>query len=83
MYKETSSISSGYDIVFCSFGRTDKIIIIIIITLYYNKFSIVTDDPLKSRGRFIFQLLLQDGTWSARYKKPKRMNIALRQLIGL
>ena len=36
-------------------------------TLYYNRFSILTNDSLKSMGRLGIQLLLEDNTWSTRY----------------
>ena len=56
MYIETSSNNHGDD-VFCSIERTD-IIQITNITFYYNRFSILTNDSLKSMGRFRIQLLL-------------------------
>ena len=65
MYIETSSNNHGEN-VFCSFERTD-IIQITNIAFYYNRFSILTDDNLKSMGRFRFQLLLEDNTWSTQY----------------
>ena len=70
MYIETSSNKSGSDDVFVSFERTD-IIQISNITIYYNRFSILTNDSLKSMGRFRIQLLLEDNTWSTRYNTPK------------
>ena len=66
---ETSSNNHGSN-VFCSFERTD-IIQISNITFYYNRFSILTDDSLKSMGRFKIQLLLEDNTWSTRYNIAK------------
>ena len=69
MYIETSSCNHG-DNVFCSFERTD-IIQITNITFYYNRFSILTNDSLKSMGRFRIQLLLEDNAWSTRYNIPK------------
>ena len=69
MYKETSSNNHGNK-VFVSFERTD-IIQISNITFYYNRFSILTNDSLKSMGRFRIQLLLEDNTWSTRYNIPK------------
>ena len=70
MYIETSSNNSGSDDVFVNFERTD-IIQISNITFYYNRFSILTNDSLKSMGRFRIQLLLEDNTWSTRYNIPK------------
>ena len=69
MYLETSSKNHGNN-VFCSFERTD-IIQISNITFYYNRFSILTDDSLKSMGRFRIQMLLEDSTWSTRCNIPK------------
>ena len=69
MYIETSSNNHG-DSVFVSWERTD-IIQITNITFYYNRFSILTNDSLKSMGRFRIQLLLEDNTWSTRYNIPK------------
>ena len=65
LYIETSSINHGNN-VFVSFERTD-IIQISNITFYYNRFSILTNDSLKSMGRYRSQLLLQDNIWSTRY----------------
>ena len=69
MYIETSGSNHG-DNVFVSFERTD-IIQITNITFYYNRFSILTNDSLKSMGRFRIQLLLDDNTWSTRYNISK------------
>ena len=69
MYIETSTNNHGTK-VFVTFKRTD-IILINNITFYYNRFSIVTNDSLKSMGRFRIQLLLEDDTWSTRYNIPK------------
>ena len=69
MYIKTSS-TNGYNNVFVSFERTD-IFQIRNITLHYNRFSILTNDLLKSMGRFKSQLLLEDHTWSTRYNIPK------------
>ena len=55
---------------FLSFERTD-IIQIKNITFYYNSFSILTNDSLKSMGRFRIQLLLEDNTWSTQYTIAK------------
>ena len=69
MYKETSSGNNGNN-VFCSFERTD-IIQITNISSYFNRFSILTNNSLKSMGRFRIQLLLEDNTWSTQYTIPK------------
>ena len=69
MYIETSSNNHG-DNVFVSFERTD-IIQITNISFYYNRFSILTNDSLKSMGRFRIQLLLEDNTWSTQYTIDK------------
>ena len=69
MYIETSSSNNGNN-VFVSWERTD-IIQITDITFYYNRFSILTNDSLKSTGRFRILLLLEDNTWSTRYNIPK------------
>ena len=65
MYFETSSINHSYN-VFVSFKRRDNVRISKI-TFCYNRFSILTNDSLKSMGRFRFQLLLKDNTWRTRY----------------
>ena len=70
MYIETSSGNQGYDRIFVSSERID-IIQITNITFYYNRFSILTNDSLKSKGRFRIQLLLEDNTWSTRYNIAK------------
>ena len=70
MYIETSSNNHGHERVFVSFERTD-IIQISNITFYYNRFSNLTNDSLKSMGCFRIQLLLEDNTWSTRYNIPK------------
>ena len=69
MYIETSSNNQG-KIVFVSFEQTD-IIQISNITFYYNRCSILTNDSIKSMGRFTIQLLLEDNTWSTSYNIPK------------
>ena len=69
MYMETSSNNHGNDVFVC-FEGTD-IIQISNITFYYNRFSILTNDSLKSMGRLRIQLLLEDITWSTRYNIPK------------
>ena len=70
LYIETSSNNHGHEKVFVSFERTD-IIQITNITFYYNRFSILTNDSLKSMGRFRIQLLLEDNTWSTVYAVAK------------
>ena len=70
MYIETSSNNHGHERIFVSFERTD-IIQISNKTFYYNRFSFLTKDSLKSKGRFGVQLLLEDNTWSTRYNIPK------------
>ena len=69
IYIETSAGNHGNKI-FCSSERTD-IIQITNITIYYNRFSILTNDSLKSMGRFRIQLLLEDNTWSTQYTIDK------------
>ena len=68
LYIEKSSNNHGN--VFVSFERTD-IIQISNITFYYNRFSFLTNDSLKSMGRFRIQILLEDNTWSTRYNIHK------------
>ena len=69
LYIETSS-GNHVDNVYCSFEPTD-VIQITNITFYYNRFSKLTQDSLKSMGRFRIQLLSEDNTWSTRYNIPK------------
>ena len=69
MYNETLSNNHGNN-VFVSFERTD-IIQISYITFYYNRYSILTNDSLKSMGRFRFQFLLENNTWRTRYNIPE------------
>ena len=70
MYIETSSSNRGHNRVFVSWERTD-IVQITNITFYYNRFSILTNDSLKARGRFRVQLLLEDDTWDTQYTIAK------------
>ena len=65
MYIETSGGDHG-NITIVSFERTD-IIQITNTTFYYNRFSILTNDSLKSMGIFRIKLLLEDTTWSTHY----------------
>ena len=69
MYNETSFNIPGI-IVFVSFERT-VIIQNTNLTFNYNRFSILTNDSLKSMGQFGNQFLLEDNTWSTRYNIPK------------
>ena len=69
MYKETLSNNLEKN-VFVSWERTD-IIQITNITFYYNRFSVLTNNSLKSMGLYRIQLILQDNTWSTRYNIPK------------
>ena len=66
---DTSSNNHGNS-VFVSFERTD-VIQISNLTISYNRYSIITNEYLKSVGRFKLPLLLGDNTWSTRYKIPK------------
>ena len=76
MYIETSSNNHGHERVFVSWERID-IIPISNITFYYNRFSILTNDSLKSMGRFRIQLLLEDNTWSTRYNILKNVRYSI------
>ena len=69
MYIESSGANHGYDHIFCSWERTDKLQITNI-TYCYNKFSI-TDPDLKNIGRFRIQLLLDNNTWTTQYTIEK------------
>ena len=40
------------------------------ITFYFNRFSLLTNNSLKSMGRIRIQLLLEDNTWIMRYIVP-------------
>ena len=51
MYIETISDSHNHELVFVSWERTD-IIQITNTSFYYNRFSILTNDSLKSMRRF-------------------------------
>ena len=65
MYIETSGGNYGTDNIFCRIERTD-IIQISNITFYYNRFSI-SDNNLRSMGRFRKQLLLENNIWTTQY----------------
>ena len=81
MYIETSGDNHGHNRVFVSWERTD-IIQITNITFCYNRFLNLTIDSLKSMGRFRVQILLEDNTWSTRYKILKKIDIVIHQLNG-
>ena len=70
MYIETSSKNHGHERVFVSWEK-NELFQISNITFYYNRFSILTNDNLKSMGRFRIQHLLEDNTWCSRYNIPK------------
>ena len=67
---ETSSGNHGNNVFFCSFERTD-FIQITNITFYYNRFSTLTNNNIKTISRFRIQLLLKDNTWSTQYTIAK------------
>ena len=64
MYIETSSNDHGNN-VFVSFERIE-FFQISNITFYYNTFSNLTKDSIKSMGRFRIQIISEDNTWSTR-----------------
>ena len=63
MHSETSLNNHGHEKVFASWERTD-VIQITDKTSHYIRFSILTNDSLKSIVRFTIQMLLKDNTWS-------------------
>ena len=69
MYIETSSGGHGNN-VFLGFERVD-IIQITNITFIIKKFSILTNNSLKSMGRFRIQILFEENIWSTKYTIPK------------
>ena len=69
-YIETSQNNSGNEKIFVSFQRTD-VLHVSNITFYCNRYSISTDDLLKSMCRFKLQHLLEYNTWNTRYNIPK------------
>ena len=81
MYIETFSNNHG-NLVFVTFEPLE-IIQISNITFYYNRFSILTNDSLKSMGRFRIHLLLKKNTWSTRYNILKTIDIVIFQRTGL
>ena len=76
MYIETSSNILGDDKMFVIWERT-YIFQSKIITFNYNSFSILTNDSLKSIGRFSIQLLLEDITWITQYTIPKNSQYSI------
>ena len=71
IYIETSSNNNGNDKIFVPFARKDKIQISNN-TFYYNRYSILNIEAIKSRSRFENQLLLEDTTPSTQYNKLKK-----------
>ena len=53
------------------------------ITFYYNRFSILTNNNLKSMGRFRVELLLEYNTWSTQNTIAEKDRLVILQLIGL
>ena len=70
IYFETSSNNHDLEIVFVSWERTD-FIQFSKVTFYYNRFSILTNNSIKSMHWFGIRLLLEDNTWSIHYNIPK------------
>ena len=73
LYIETSSNNHDNN-VFVSFERTD-IFQISNFTFYYDRFSHLTNDSLKSMGRLKIQLVLEDNKWSTQntiHKKSQK-----------
>ena len=68
MYTETSN--NRCNNVFVTWERSD-INQITNITLYYIRFSVLTNVSVESVGRFRIQLLLEDNTWSTPNNIPK------------
>ena len=69
MYIETSFNNHGND-VYVSWERTD-VIQISNISVYYNRYSVITDESLKNMCRFRIMLLLEDNTWDTKYMIAK------------
>ena len=80
LYIEKSSTNSNSDNIFVSSERTD-IFQNTIIFFCFNRYSILTKETKKPISRFRVQLLLEHSTWSTRYNIPKRIDIAIDQLI--
>ena len=70
MYIETTHNNHGHNKIFVSWERTD-IIQINNINFYYNRFSILTDNSIKTAGRFRIQKLLKDISWNTQYTIAK------------
>ena len=69
MYIETSSNNNG-DNIFVSWERTENIKITNK-TIFYNRFSILQNDSLKSMSGIRIELLLKDNSWSTQYTIAK------------
>ena len=65
LYLETSSNNHSHERVFFIWERAD-ITQISNFTLYYNRYSILTNESKKSMGSFRIQLLLEHNSWSSR-----------------
>ena len=72
MYIDTSSNNFG-DGVYVILERTD-IIKNTNITFYYDGFSILIEDSLKSMLRFTLQLLIDNNIWKTRHHMPQKSN---------
>ena len=59
------------EILFFVVSEKIDIIQITNITFYYIRFSFLTNESLKSMGRFRNQLLLEDNTWTTQYTSAK------------
>ena len=70
MFIEMSSKIHGHERVFVSRDRTD-IIQITNISFYFFRFSNLTNDLLKSMGRFRIHMLLSNNIWGIRHNIPK------------
>ena len=70
MYIETTHNNHGHNKIFVSWERTD-IIQINNINFYYNGNSILTDNSIKTAGRFRIQKLLKDISWNTQYTIAK------------
>ena len=57
----------------CSAGKQLLFFKLVFYHFIQTDFSILTNDSLKSIGRFRIQLLLKDNTWSTRYNTPKNV----------
>ena len=81
VYVETSANNHGADHIMVSWERTD-IIHVSNMKFYYNRFS-TSDSNLRGMGRFRFQLLLEDNSWSTIYNITKKISLAMDQLNGI